>query len=193
VKLYAVTDRRLLGGEPLGAAIARLLDRHPPGDVWIQLREKDLDGGALLALARDALAVTRPRGARLLVNDRLDVALAAGADGVHLPEDGLTIAEARAIAARPILVGCSRHSADGVAEAARAGADLVVLGPIWATPSKQGAPLGVAALTEARARITGASRLCAIGGIEDASRAAEARAAGADAVAAIRAVWAGRL
>lgn len=159
--------------------LAALVDAAA-GDAIVQLRDKRASGAALYARAQAIVAL----GATLLVNDRLDVALAAGAAGVHLPEDGLDVATARALGAR--LVGCSRHTPEA---AAASGADLVILGPIFATPSKPGvAPLGVAALTRARAQMT-AGTLCAIGGIDDAARAAEARAAGADAVAGIRVFW----
>ena len=161
-----------------GAAIARVA-----GDaVLVQVREKDLDGGPLLALVRAALAT----GARVMVNDRLDVALAAGAHGVHLPERGLAIADVRALAPA-LVVGVSCHSASA---AAASTADLVQLGPIWDTPGKP-SPLGPAALTEARRAMPG-GRLVAIGGI-DPARAAIARDHGADAVAAIRAVWSGAM
>lgn len=203
VRLVAITDRRLMvapdvlarGDWPaiaqgFAAAIARIL---APG-VLVQVREKDLDGGPLLLLVRAALAT----GASIAVNDRLDVALAAGAHGVHLPEHGLPIPTARALlpgadgAAASFLIGASRHSIEGAHAAARAGADLVQLGPIWDTPGK-GPPLGPAALTAARAGLPGSARLVAVGGIDDADRARRALAAGADAVAAIRAVWSHRL
>jgi thiamine-phosphate pyrophosphorylase len=189
-----VTDRRLASGAALLARLAAMLEVVSGAGAIVQIREKDLDGAGLLALTRDVIAVARPHGAAVLINDRLDVALAAGADGVHLPEAGLTVAEARHIAARcgrSILVGCSRHGAVGAAEAASAGADLVVLGPIWSTPSKAGilAPLGPGALVDARAAMPPAVALVAIGGIETAARAAVARQAGASGVAAIRALW----
>jgi thiamine-phosphate pyrophosphorylase len=189
-----VTDRRLVSGAAMLERLAAMLEVVSGAGAIVQVREKDLDGAALLALARDVVTVARPHGAAVLINDRLDVALAAGADGVHLPETGLTVADARRVAAargRSIVVGCSRHSAAGAAEAASAGADLVVLGPVWATPSKAGllAPLGPGALTDARAALPPAVALVAIGGIETAARAAVARQAGATTVAAIRALW----
>src|SRR5262245_47629270 len=99
------------------AAVARI---SAPG-VLIQVREKDLDGGPLLALVRAALAT----GARVAVNDRLDVALAAGAHGVHLPEHGLSIESVRGLAAaralRGFSIGASCHSIAGADAAARAG------------------------------------------------------------------------
>lgn len=196
-RVCVVTDRRLLGDAPLDVALDRVLAAAPPGRICVQLREKDLDGGALLALARRARAVTARHDAALLVNDRLDVALAADADGVHLPEAGMDVATARAIAARAgaaIVVGCSRHDVAGVVAAARAGADLVVLGPVWTTPSKPGLAIGLDAITDATAQLAAAglaARACAIGGIEDAARAAAARDAGAALVACIRAAWRG--
>src|SRR5262249_34695645 len=147
--------------------------------------EKDLGGRDLQALAEALVGVCRPAGAKLLVNDRVDVALAAGADGVHLPEDGVPAAVARGLLRPGARVGVSAHS--GAGAGARGDADLVLLAPIWEVPGK-GPPLGVEALRAARGRVRGA--LVALGGVTPA-RAAEARLAGADAVAAIRAGGAG--
>jgi thiamine-phosphate pyrophosphorylase len=163
-----------------GAAVERAVAGCPAGSAVVQVREKDLDGGPLLALVRAAQPF-----APVLVNDRLDVALAAGAWGVHLPERGLAIADARALAPSLVL-GVSRH-APGHAPP-DAPADLIQLGPIWPTPSKPGAtPLGEAALAAPRGR----AFLVAVGGVDSADRAPAAAAAGADAVAVIRAAWAG--
>jgi thiamine-phosphate pyrophosphorylase len=192
VRLVIVTDRQLCADRAdLLARLAAVLAEVPAGWAAVQVREKDLGGKELLGLVTDVIAVARPLGAPVLVNDRLDVALAAGADGVHLPEAGIAIGDAFAVAARvhaPLRVGCSRHTVDGVARAAADGADLVMLGPIWPTPGKPDG-LGTAPLGAARAAVTEETVLCAIGGIEDAERAHEARAAGAQAVAAIRALW----
>jgi thiamine-phosphate pyrophosphorylase len=181
VNLIAITDRARMRPR-FGDAIARMLARFPAAIV--QVREKDLDGGPLLALVREALAT----GARVLVNDRVDVALAAGAHGVHLPERGLALADARALLPPSALVGASRHDLAGVVAAAAAGADLIQLGPIWPSPGK-GAPLGLDALRAARDAIAGCAQLVAVGGIDSETRAREALAAGADAVAAIRWAW----
>lgn len=200
VCLVAITDRRrMVAPETLArgdwAEIARELaaavaEVRAPG-VLVQVREKDLDGGPLLQLVQAALGT----GAFVVVNDRLDVALAAGAHGVHLPERGLSIESARGIAAArgraDLVIGASCHSIEGAHAAARAGADLVQLGPIWESPGK-GPPLGPAALAAARAGLSPA-RLVAVGGIDGEDRAREALRSGADAVAAIRAVWAHRL
>ncbi len=140
--VMVVTDRRLAGERPLLEIAAAALDG---GAAMIQLREKDLGGAALLemAVALVAAAKTRPR-ARILVNDRLDVAIAARAHGVHLPAAGLPIAAARAKVPARFLVGRSVHSVAEAREAAKAGADYLVCGPIFATPSKAafGDPIG---------------------------------------------------
>ncbi|MBA2542023.1 MAG: thiamine phosphate synthase [Deltaproteobacteria bacterium] len=181
-RVVVITDAALC---PIPEMLARASAIAAP-TIRFQIREKALDGGPLLAFARDLIARVRPAGAEVWLNDRADVALAAGADGLQLPEAGLSLADARAIA-RGIALGCSRHSPEAASDAARAGADVVQLGPIWATPSKLGLlePLG----PEALGRFRGRSALVAVGGIDSPERAREAAAAGADAVAVIRAAW----
>ncbi len=181
--LVAITDLTLCAGPALRARVAAIAAAVPAGALAVQLRARHLGGAALYATAVELRAVTRAVGAALWVNDRLDVALAVEADGVHLPEAGLPVATARAIAPG-LAIGVSRHRADLDEEV-----DLVQLGPIWSTPSKagMGEPLGSAALAAARPRIAG--QLVAVGGIDDPARVAAAIAAGADAVAAIRAWW----
>jgi thiamine-phosphate pyrophosphorylase len=149
------------------------------------LREKDLGGRDLLALARALRVACDEAGQRLLVNDRLDVAIAARADGVHLPSAGVPVADARALLGPEALLGVSCHSRDDVARALAGGAGYATLSPIFDTPSKRefGPPLGVAAL---RGAAPLGLPLVALGGIGPAA-AAEVRAAGAAGVAAIRA------
>src|SRR5262249_11229792 len=134
-------------------------------------------------------ALTRRYGAALLVNDRIDVALACQADGVHLPGNSFALRDARALLGAQRLIGVSTHSPAEVASAAAASADFAVFGPIYDTPSKRayGAPLGLTALAAARAAAS--LPLLAIGGI-DADRVDAVRRAGADGVAVIRAVLA---
>jgi thiamine-phosphate pyrophosphorylase len=178
VRVVAITDRRLMGGsvEDFGAAIERAIQGCPPGSVMVQVREKDLDGDRLLELVKVARRYTR-----VSVNDRIDVALAAEAIAIHLPEDGLSVAEARKLFDG--VIGVSRHAPD-----ATSGADLVQLGPIWETPSKpRVTPLGVEVLGAPHGR----SKLVAVGGIDTVDRARAAAIAGADAVALIRAAWTG--
>lgn len=189
LRLVAITDGAI-GAEAAGA----LARRCPPGALLVQVRAKPptpIEGAALAELARAVIAAVRPHGQLVLINDRLDVALGVGADGVHLPERGLPIDVARALtAATGSIVGCSRHGAEAAARAVIDGAHLVQLGPIWATPSKagMGAPLGTEALRAARRAIGETACLVAVGGI-DPAHAGHARAAGAHAVAAIRAAW----
>jgi thiamine-phosphate pyrophosphorylase len=215
VRVVVITDRRLYGSEELAAQIARILRGVPRSSVAIQAREKDLDGGPLAALVRELLEVTHPAGAPVWVNGRLDVALATGAPGVHLPEHGLAIEDAltaRAASASATMehefadeesveydvrsaitkreglaIGCSRHTADAALDAAKQGATLVQLGPIFATPNK-GTPIGPEILG-VRAHLPDDVQLVAVGGIDSAERARQAAYAGADAVAVIRAAW----
>ena len=131
-----VTDRRQTGDRPILEVAAAAL---AGGATIIQLRERDLEGRALLelAVALVAAAKAQPR-ARVVVNDRLDVALAARAAGVHLPAAGLPIAAARARSPARFLVGRSVHSVAEAREAAKAGADYLVCGPVFPTASKTG-------------------------------------------------------
>jgi thiamine-phosphate pyrophosphorylase len=185
IRVVVVTDRALCSIPEMLARSSAILAGVPRGAVRFQIREKDLDGGPLLGLARDLISIARPLGAEVWLNDRADVALAAGADGLQLPERGLHLGDARAIVGS-LALGCSRHSPVAASEAARAGADVVQLGPIWATPSKHGViePLGPDAL-----RLHLGVPLIAVGGIDSPERAREAARCGADAVAVIRAAW----
>ena len=180
VRVVVVTDPAC---DELVARVGAIARAVPAGSVLVQVRAKDRDGGLVHELARACIAAARPHGAPVWVNDRVDVALAAGADGVHLPERGVPIDDARALAPQ-LAIGCSRHSIDGVRAAS--GAELVMLGPIWETPSKHGA-LGVDVLA-----VETPALLVAIGGIDSPQRAREAVRAGADAVAVMRAAWQSR-
>jgi thiamine-phosphate pyrophosphorylase len=181
--VHLVTDRRM--APDLAARVDAAIAGVAPGRIAIQLREKDLGGGELLRLARSLAAVCRTRGQLLLVNDRIDVALAAGADGVHLPSAGVPPAEARRLLGPGAIVGVSCHSAGDVERAREGGASYATFGPVHDTPSKRafGAPVGLEALRDA-ARL--GLPLVALGGISP-ERAPAAFAAGASGVAAIRA------
>lgn len=150
-----------------------------------QVRAKDLGVRGLVGLTRRVLDAVRPHGARVIVNDRVDVALAAGAHGVHLGAEDLEVADARRIAPR-LTIGATCRSRGQVAAAKAAGADYAGFGPVFATASKQGLPdpLGVDAVRAA----AGLLPLVGIGGV-DASNAAAVRAAGASGVAVIGAIW----
>lgn len=158
----------------------------------VQIRDRRAASADLLAATRVLRERTRAAGALLLVNDRIDVALAADADGVHLPAASWPTAAAQQLlarAGRPHLVGRSTHAPDEASAAARDGADYVVLGPVFATPSKAafGEPLGLAAITRARSAMSPRIPLIAIGGITTA-HVPEVLHAGASGIAVIRAV-----
>ena len=184
--LYLVTDRHQTGGRPLRDVVHAALRA---GVRAIQLREKDLPPRALLALARDLAGLARTYDARVLVNDRVDVCLAAGSAGVHLPATGLPVAAARGLVGPDRLIGVSAHSADEAARAEREGADFVVLGPIFETPSKRafGSPIGLRELERARTRCR--VPLFGIGGITT-DRVREVLKAGARGVAVVGSVMA---
>lgn len=173
-RLYLVTDRRQTGGRPLLDVLARALAAGLPA---VQLRERDLDTVSLLALAREVRRAAGACGARLLINDRADVARLVGA-GVHLRSDSLPISAARRVVSDGAIIGRSTHSADEAVQAEQDGADFVVLGPIYDTPSKRayGAPLGLHALEAASRRVR--IPVFAIGGVT-AARARAVRGAGA--------------
>jgi thiamine-phosphate pyrophosphorylase len=155
----------------------------------VQLREKDLPTRDLYHLAEKLLAKTRAAGAAFLINDRVDVAMALAADGVHLTRRSLPPRESRELLGPDRLIGVSSHSLAEVREAEDGGADFVVLGPIFDTPSKAayGAPLTTVSLREARA--TTGFPILAIGGIKE-TRVPEVMTAGADGIAVISAVMA---
>jgi thiamine-phosphate pyrophosphorylase len=191
-RLYLITDRRATGGRALVDVVAAALrgvtaSGLPPAEVAVQLREKDLAGRALTELARELRAVTAAAGVGLYVNDRIDVALAVGADGVHLGGASLDVASAARIAGG-LALAVSVHAPAELADYPRDRLAFALLGPIRDTPSKRafGAPLGAAAVTAA-AR-TGLP-VVAVGGLAPA-HVRETIAAGAHGVACIRAVMA---
>jgi thiamine-phosphate pyrophosphorylase len=156
---------------------------------WIQIREKDLETRALVEVARFAVAETRSASTKVQVNDRLDVALAAGAAGVHLGENSLpveTVSEWRRSAGRlDFRVGVSCHSLEAARAADRGGADYIFFGPVFATPSKAafGPPQGIERLREVCAAIE--IPVLAIGGV-GAENVRACIGAGAAGIAAIR-------
>jgi thiamine-phosphate pyrophosphorylase len=182
--LTLVTDRTQTRGRDLAAVVAECLAAGLPA---VQAREKDLGAADLAALCRRLRDLTRAHGARLVVNDRVDVALAVGADGVQRTHASLPVADIRAIAGRRLAIGASVHSLDEAVDAERQGADWIVFGPVYDTPSKRrwGPPQGL----ERLGRVAAAVRVpvIAIGGITP-ERVAAVRAAGAAGVAAIGAL-----
>jgi thiamine-phosphate pyrophosphorylase len=135
--LYLITDRRIArAGIAAACEEALAAARVYRKIVALQLREKDLTGRELLELARELRKICTSHGALLLINDRIDVALACDADGVHLPANSFSAAAARRLVGPDKLIGVSTHSIDEVTAAGAAGADFVVFGPVYAPISK---------------------------------------------------------
>jgi thiamine-phosphate pyrophosphorylase len=179
--LCYITDRSALG-RPLLPAIQAAADA---GVDLVQVRERDLETRPLLELVRSALAIARASAARVIVNDRLDVALAASAQGVHLGGGSVPAEKVRGAVPVGFLIGVSCHSAGDVRAAEEAGADYALLGPIFETPSKlrYGPPLGLDVLRRAAGEVRRMPVL-ALGGIT-VERAADCLAAGAAGIAGI--------
>jgi thiamine-phosphate pyrophosphorylase len=182
--LYVVTDRQLSSGRPLRLVVEAALRG---GARAFQLREKDLSPRELYPLAMEMRQLTQTYGARLLINDRVDVALAVDADGVHLTTTSLPASIARQLLGPGRLIGVSTHTLTEAQAAAAEGADFVVFGPVFYTPSKApyGAPVGIDALRAVRAAVN--LPILAIGGVKKANLD-QVLAAGADGIAVISAV-----
>ena len=184
LRLCLVTDRSQTRGRELVGVVDECLAAGLPA---VQVREKDLAAADLAALCRQLRAPTRARNALLIVNDRTDVALATGADAVQRTGGSLAVDDIRAIAGRRLRIGASVHSVEDAVDAEARGADWVVFGPVYDTPSKRryGAPQGLDALAKVSGRVR--VPVIAIGGITPA-RVRDVRAAGARGVAAIAAI-----
>ena len=183
-RLWAVTDRGGLGNPSWEGWCAWLQSLGALGIDALQLREKGLDDHALHALAVAARRALAPP-ALFVLNRRLDLALAAEADGVHLPADGLPVRLVRRASPAGFLIGRSTHSIEEIRAAREEGADYVFFGPVLPTPSK-GDPSRAHGISSLRAAAAEGLPVIAIGGM-DADTAPEAIAAGAWGAAAIRA------
>lgn len=186
--LYLVTDRRLTGGRELVDVVEQALIG---GVQAVQLREKDLGGAELFHLAQTLKDVCARRRARLFINDRIDIALAVDADGVQLAGASMPIGAARELLGENKLIGASIHSLHEAQQAVRDGADFVLFGPVYFTPSKAayGAPQGIDRLKEVVEKIS--IPVYAIGGIT-AENVEEIKKIGARGVALIAAVMSAR-
>jgi len=190
--LCYVTDRRGLAASPrlaIDLQLQKIEQAVKAGVDWIQIREKDLSGRELAGLVERAMTRVGS-GSAVLVNDRVDVACASGASGVHLGERSLPPSEAKRLVRlrcprEDFFLGVSAHSLEGAMVAEQAGADYVIFGPVYATPSKAnfGQPQGVQRLQEICKRLT--IPVLAIGGITLAN-AGDCLSAGAAGIAAIR-------
>ena len=182
-QLYYITDRNQIKCGHLETCINEAI---AAGVDWVQIREKDWPARSLLTLASAAVHAARRQGhTRVMVNDRLDIARAAQAHGVHLGTRSLPADVVRRSVPHDFVVGVSCHSLEEALAAQTAGANYILLGPIFATPSKlaYGPPLGLAKLREATAKIT--VPIFALGGIT-LQNAAECRSNGAAGIAGIR-------
>jgi thiamine-phosphate pyrophosphorylase len=177
-----ITDRKLLAqGDTLLNAVARAIGN---GVNWIQIREKDLSSRELLELTAKAVAMAEPTGVKILVNARFDVALAAGAAGVHLPGGSPAAAGWRTITPPGFLIGASCHTLAELRRSQEDGADYAVFGPVFAPRSKTSdlAPRGLEGLARAARAVK--IPVLALGGITE-DNAEDCAAAGAAGIAAI--------
>ena len=183
-RLLLITDRKLATAGSLDTVVESACKA---GVRAVQLREKDLDSRSLFELALRLREITSEHGARLFVNDRVDIALAARADGIHRPENGFPVPLARRLLGEPALVGASTHSLERVQQMQTDGADFVTFGPVFETPSKRkfGPPRGLSALRTVSDAVD--IPVFALGGITP-ERAADCLEAGAAGVAVISAV-----
>lgn len=183
-KLYPITDRRL-SGLSHAEQVARLVEG---GAVFIQLREKHLSPREFYREAEEALKVARARGAKLIINDRADIALTLDADGVHLGQDDVPPEAARALLGEGAVIGFSTHSVEQAIAAARLPVDYIAVGPVFATTSKErpDPQVGLEGLRRVREAV-GRIPLVAIGGVTR-ENAPSVLAAGADSVAVISAL-----
>jgi thiamine-phosphate pyrophosphorylase len=187
LKLYLITDRKLFHAQcSFYLAIETALQA---GVKYIQLREKQLPTRKILDMAYWVIELVREYGAKLLVNDRVDIALAIGADGVHLGQKSIPAHAARKVTGDNFLIGVSTHGIDEALQAEREGADFITLGPIYNTPSKlrYGDPIGVDMLRQVKSRVS--IPVLAIGGIKT-EEVYEVVTAGADGVAVISGILA---
>ena len=184
--IYPITDRKLSGDLPIGKIVRALCEG---GAKIIQLREKGITTRQFWEVATEAVEVAHNRGAKLIVNDRVDIALLTGADGVHLGEDDLPADTARRILGAEKIIGLSCHSVNDVGRAHELPVDYIAVGPVYPTDTKalRYPVVGTDLITRARELTT--KPLVAIGGIS-ASNAADVMAAGADGIAVISAVMA---
>jgi len=182
LSLYFVTDRTQTAGRPLVDVVHAALDG---GVRAVQLREKDLEGDELYRLASELRTLTERYKAQLLINDRIDVAVAVDADGVQLGQNSFPVVTARQLLGSAKLIGVSTHTSAEIAAAA--GADFIVFGPVYFTPSKAayGEPQGLERLQQAVQQSP--VPVIAIGGIKK-EHIAEVIATGAQGIGVITAI-----
>ena len=185
LKLYLVTDRDLVRGRSVVEVVRSAVDG---GVTAVQIREKDLEAAAFLNEAAEVKKVLLDRGVPLFVNDRADIALAAGADGLHVGQTDLPAATARRLIGPEMLLGVSVSTEDEARKALADGADYVSVSPVFLTPTKPDADaaVGLAGIRRIR-RAVGTAPVLAIGGI-DTTNARSIVTAGSDGVSVVSAI-----
>ncbi|MBI1746968.1 MAG: thiamine phosphate synthase [Acidobacteria bacterium] len=180
-KLYAITDRKL-SARATHLEIVKELIRG--GAEFIQVREKGLDALSLYQQIRTVMAYARPRGVIIIINDRVDLAMATDADGVHLGQDDLPVPAARRLLGPTKIIGLSTHSLAQALRAEQEPVDYIAMGPIFPTKTKESSnpPVGTAIIKKLSSRLS--KPIVGIGGI-NLRNAAEVLAAGAQSVALI--------
>ncbi len=184
--LYLITDRNLL--TPDSSLFAYIEETLKGGVKAVQLREKDSGTRDLLDMAYMMRDLTEAYNAKLFINDRVDIALAAKADGVHLGQKSIPAHAVRKISGNQLLIGVSTHGIDEAIEAERDGADFITIGPIYQTQSKlkYGDPIGIETLKKVKSEVS--IPVFAIGGIK-LNKVKEVKEAGADGIALISAIF----
>ena len=184
LRLYLVTDQSLTRGRPLADVVAAAVQG---GVSCVQLREKQSDTRAFMAQAVMLKTLLAPHGVPLVINDRIDIALACGAEGVHLGQSDIPVEVARRLLPAEVFIGWSVETADEVTQSAQLPVDYLGVSPVFATPTKTDTktPWGLDGLRQVRAAT--ALPLVAIGGIH-AGNARELMRAGADGLAVVSAL-----
>lgn len=185
-RLYPLTDRRL-SGLSHAEQVSQLSEA---GATLLQLREKSLSPLDFYLEAEAALRVARERGTKIIINDRVDIALALKADGVHLGQDDLPPEAARRLLGPEAIIGFSTHNLDQARLAARMPVDYIAIGPIFATSTKatSDSAIGLDELRLVRQAVGTTIPLAAIGGITF-ENSQDVVSAGADAIAVVSAIW----
>lgn len=190
-KLYLITDRKLFTPPQADHSLlfTAIEEALKGGLKAVQLREKDLGTRDLLDMGYRMRELTKQHGAKLFINDRVDVALAVEADGVHLGQKSMPSYAVRDIAKDRLLIGVSTHSLEEAIGAEKEGVDFITIGPVYHTPSKAqyGEPIGIDTLRKVKAVVS--IPVFAIGGIK-LDKVREVTNAGADGVAVISAILA---
>jgi thiamine-phosphate pyrophosphorylase len=184
LSLYLVTDRALSAGRPLEKIIEEAVQG---GATMVQLREKDIPTREFLDLARRLKSLLAPRGIPLIINDRLDIALASGADGIHVGQSDMPVPEIRRLGGPELLIGLSVESEEDARDAEKLDIDYIGISPVYTTPTKKELTRGLG--PEGVRSICSLSRFPAVGiGGLNHTNSAEVIRSGAEGVAVVSAL-----